>query len=224
MRTKTLCLAAAGLLGGMLAASAQNVYSLNIVGYVNKVAPVANQFALWANPLDTGAGNSITNLFPSAPNATQIRAWNGASYVSAQKSFGNWNTNLVLAPGTGFFIKYPAGSGSVTNTFVGTVLVENPDGQGGGTNTTAITSTFALLGGKFPIGGNLTSTGVGTLNLGAALANGSQVRAWNGTAFVSAQKSFGNWNTNLPLGVGDGFFVRLSAGTSNWIQIVTNAP
>ena len=220
MRTKSLCLAAAVLAGGILAASAQ-VYSLNVVGYVNKVAPVANQFALWANPLDTGAGNTITNLFPTVANGTQIRTWNGAAYVSAQKSFGNWNTNLVLAPGTGFFIKYPLASGVVTNTFVGEVKFDQPATGGGGTNNTSITSTFSLVGSKMPVGGNLTALGVGTLNLGAALANGSQVRAWNGTAFVSAQKSFGNWNTNLPIEVGDGFFVRVSAGTSNWVQVLT---
>jgi hypothetical protein len=225
MRTKSLCLAAALLTGGVLAASAQgNVYSLNIVGYVNKIAPVPNQFALWSNPLDTGAGNSITNLFPTAGNGTQIRTWNGAAYTSAQKSFGNWNTNLVLTPGIGFFIRYPLAAGVVTNTFTGNVLIEQPAGAGGGTNNSAITSTFQLLGSKMPIAGNLTTTGVGTFNLGAALANGSQVRAWNGVSFVSAQKSFGNWNTNLPIDVADGFFVRVSAGTSNWVQILTNAP
>jgi hypothetical protein len=225
MRTKSLCLAAAVLAGGVLAASAQgNVYSLNIVGYVNKIAPVANQFALWSNPLDTGAGNTITNLFPTALNGTQIRTWNGAAYVSAQKSFGNWNTNLVLAPGTGFFVRFAPAAGVVTNTFAGNVLMDQPAAGGGGTNNTSITTTFQLLGSKLPVGGNLTATGVGTINLGAALANGSQVRAWNGTAFVSAQKSFGNWNTNLPLAVADGYFVRVNAGTSNWVQILTNSP
>lgn len=225
MRTKSLCLAAAVLAGGVLAASAQgNVYSLNIVGYVNKIAPVPNQFALWANPLDTGAGNTITNLFPTAANGTQIRTWNGASYTSAQKSFGSWNTNLVLTPGTGFFVRFPVASGVVTNTFTGNVFIEQPNGAGGGTNNTAITSTFQLAGSKLPVGGNLTDVGLGTLNLGAALANGSQVRAWNGVSFVSAQKSFGNWNTNLPIALADGFFVRVSAGTSNWVQILTNSP
>jgi len=227
MRTKSLCLAAAVLAGGVLAASAQgNVYSLNIVGYVNTIAPVANQYALWANPLDTGAGNTITNLFPSAPNGTQIRTWNGTQYVLAQKSFGNWNTNLVLTPGVGFWIKYPASvGGAVTNTFTGNVMFEQPASGGGGTNNSTITSTYQMVGSKVPVAGLLTASGVGTLNLGTALANGSQVRIWNGSQYVLAQKSFGSWNTNLLINVGEGFWVRLgSGGPSNWVQVVTNAP
>lgn len=226
MKTKTLVLAAAALTACALTASAQsNVYSLNIVGYVNKIIPVANQYALWSNPLDTGGDNTITNLFPTAPNGTSIRVWNGSSYVGSQKSFGSWNTNLVLAPGTGFWIKYPLASGVVTNTFVGNVKLEQSNGSGGGTNNTTITTTFQLLGSKAPFGGTITnsdSIGVGTLNLGAALANGSQVRIWNGTAYVGAQKSFGTWNTNLSFNVGDGFWVRVNAGSSNWTQVLNN--
>ena len=221
MRTKSLCLAAAVLAGGVLAASAQgNVYSLNIVGYVNVVNPVANQFTMIANPLDTGAGNTITNLFPTAPNGTTVQVWNGTTFVSSTKAFGNWTTNLALPPGRGFFLKYPPAAGVVTNTFVGNVVLESPNGTGGGTNTTTLTSTIQLYGSKLPIGGNLTAVGPGTLNLGAVLGNGSQVQIWNGTTYQSSTKAFGNWSTNLNLSVGQGYFVKANVASTNWTQIL----
>lgn len=216
---KSMLLAAAALTAGLLTASAQsNVYSVNIVGYVNVATTVPNQFALIANPLDNGT-NNITSLFPTAPNGTVIQVWNGIGFQSAQRSFGNWSTNLALPPGKGFFIKYPLASGIVTNTFVGNVLVENPNGTGGGTNTTALPVVFELVGSKFPIGGNLTATGDGTLNLGTVLPNGSVVQVWNGIGYQSAQRSFGNWSTNLNLSVGQGYFVKAKNAT-NWVQVV----
>lgn len=216
-----MLLAAAALTLGLLSASAQsNVYSVNIVGYVNVVNPVANQFNLIANPLDTGAGNTITNLFPTAPNGTVVQIWNGTTFQSATKTFGNWNTNLFLPPGKGFFLKYPLAAGVVTNTFVGNVVVEAPNGSGGGTNTTALGNTLQLYGSKFPIGGNLTAVGAGTLNLGASLGNGSQVQIWNGVTYQSATKAFGNWNTNLNLNVAQGYFVKANVASTNWVQIL----
>jgi len=215
-----MLLAAAALTAGLLSAQAQNVYSVNIVGYVNIVNPVANQFNMIANPLDTGAGNTITNLFPTAPNGTAIQIWNGVTFQSASKAFGNWTTNLHLPPGKGFFLKYPLASGVVTNTFVGTVVVENPNGTGGGTNTTALGNTLQLYGSKFPIGGNLTAVGPGTLNLGASLGNGSQVQVWNGLTYQSSTKAFGNWSTNLNLSVGQGYFVKANVASTNWVQVL----
>lgn len=218
MRTKNLLLSAAAIVAGVISTHAQsNVYSVNVVGYVNVPSPVANQFTLVANPLDNGT-NNITSLFPAAPNGTQIQIWTGASFQSAQKSFGNWNTNLALPPGKGFFIKYPVSAGVVTNTFVGTVVVENSNGAGG-TNVTALPNVLHLVGSKFPFAGNLTASGVGTLNLGASLGNGSQILVWNGTSYQSSQKSFGSWSTNLNLSVGQGFFVKANVAT-NWVQVL----
>lgn len=215
MKTKTLLIAAAALAAGVVTSQAQ-VYSQNVVGYVNLTTPAVNQFACFANPLDNGT-NNLTSLFPSAPNQTVVEVWNGVSFQSAIKAFGSWDTNLVVAPGTGFFIKYPSSAGIVTNTFVGTVLNENPSTSGGGTNITSLPTTFVLLGSKFPIAGNLTASGTNTLNLGPVLANQSVVEVWNGTSFQSAIKAFGSWDTNLDLSVGQGFFVK-SKNATNWVQ------
>src|SRR6185312_1695742 len=65
MRTKTLLLASAALVAGVVASQAQsNVFSANIVGYVS-VTNAANQYVVLANPLDNGT-NDITGLLPTA--------------------------------------------------------------------------------------------------------------------------------------------------------------
>jgi len=206
MRTKTLLLTAAAMAAGLATSIAQsNVYSANVVGYVN-VTNGAAQYALLSLPLDTGS-NNLTGLFPSAPNGSQVLIWNGAGYQGAQKSFGNWNTNFNLSPGQGFFIKFPA---SGTNTFAGSVAVP----VGGSVTNSFAANVYALVGSPIPYSDNLTGT-----NLNLQLANGSQVLIWNSSSqsYQGAQKSFGNWNTNLLIVPGEGFFVKSSSAT-NWVQ------
>jgi len=215
MRTKTLLLAVAALAAGVISSEAQNVYSQNVVGYVNVVSPVGGQFSLVANPLDNGT-NTITSLFPSAPNQTVIEVWGGASYQQAKKIAGTWTTNLLLNPGTGFFLQFPAASGTVTNTFVGNVVVQQPDGVSLGTNTLALPNSFVLVGSVFPLSDTLTGTNI---NLGPSLANQSVVEAWNGVSFTQAKLIAGTWTTNLNLSVGQGYFVS-SKNATNWTEIL----
>jgi hypothetical protein len=210
MRTKTLLLSAAALVAGILSSQAQsNVYSANIVGYIS-VTNAANQYALYALPLDTGS-NNLTGLFPNAANNSQVLIWTGTGYQGAQKSFGNWNTNLNLAPGQGFFVKFPA---SGTNTFVGSVAVP----VGGSVTNSFAAGIYALVGSPIPYSDNLTGT-----NLNLQLANNSQVLVWTGVGYQGAQKSFGNWNTNLNIVPGEGFCVK-SATATNWVQTLNEQP
>jgi len=72
---------------------AQNVYSLNIVGYVNQTVSAGT--SLLANPLDldgTNSASSVLNLAPlndtlSTPpgtlNQITVHTWNGVSYNAA---------------------------------------------------------------------------------------------------------------------------------------------
>lgn len=223
MRTKTLLIAAAALAATVITSEAQ-VYSANIVGYVNVVSPVPNQYALFANPLDNGT-NNLTSLFPTAPNGTSVELWQPGtgSFQLASKSFGNWSTNLNIPVGTGFFLKYPVASGIVTNTFVGNVVVQTPNatlGAPSGTNTTSLPVVYVLVGSTFPYSGTLTDTGDNTLNLNPVLPNGSSVEVWNGTSYQLASKSFGSWSTNLNLSVGQGFFIKAKNAT-NWVESLT---
>jgi hypothetical protein len=217
MRTKSLCLAAAVLAGGVLAASAQgNVYSLNIVGYVNVVYPPG--LTLTGNPLNAGTNNTANGLMPAAlPNKSQIITFNGTSYTPYGKSAGAWPA-LNLPTGTGFFVNN-AGATPVTNTLVGEV---GPSGTyAGGTNTQSIPLGFSLVTTPLPIGGNITSTGPNTINLAASLPNKAQVITFTPpSTYTPFGKSAGAF-PSVPLAVGQGFYINTPSAGSNWVQIIT---
>jgi len=225
MRTKTLLLAAAALAAGIVTSEAQsNVYSQNIVGYAQVILP-AGQYAAVCNPFNLDGTNNSTNVLASLPNGSVLQYWTGSGFDTATKaSFGpnagQWNTNFVLAPGTGFFINC---SSLFTNTFIGNVVV-----AAGATNTDNLASgANVFIGSPVPYSGNLTdSATIYGLNLGASLPNGSVVQFWNGSGYNTATKaSFGpnagNFNTNFVISIGQGLFVT-PGGATSWSQSVTN--
>jgi hypothetical protein len=204
MRTKTLLIAAAALVAGVASSEAQ-VYSANIVGYVNAIIP-ANQLTLVANPLDDGT-NTITSLGAGLPNKSQVQIWNGAGYNGSSKAAGAWTVNLPIPVGTGFFVKSPT---AITNTFVGNVVTPT----GGSATNSLPAGSLVLVGSMIPYSGDLTDT---NLNLGPSLPNKSQIQVWNGTGFVGSSKAAGSWTVPFTLTVGEGFFVK-SASATNWVQ------
>jgi hypothetical protein len=143
MRTKTLLLSAAVLAAGLAASTAQSVYSVNAVGYVNVV--VTNGYNLLANPLN-GTNNNINTVIPVAPADSLVIRWSNQqqrfvstdTYLSGTGDPGvpdGWYdlgagvaSTSVLAPGEAFFFRKP-GAGTATLTFVGEVP------QGNLTNT-----------------------------------------------------------------------------------------
>jgi hypothetical protein len=212
MRTKALIGAAIAMAAGLLSASAQ-VYSVNVVGYVN-ASYSAGIFSLAANPLDDGT-NTITSVGAGLPNKTQVETWNGSTFSLATKTNGAWTVNFPLAPGTGFFVKTPGGTGITTNTFVGNVIVAPGGGQ---TNKALVASILQLVGSPVPFAGNLNDAyGTNSLNIGAQLPNKSQVQTWTGSAFQLSTKTNGVWTVNFPIAVGQGFFVKPNTAT-NWTQ------
>lgn len=130
-RTLSLVLAVLGLAVSSQAQS--NVYSVNIVGYVNKQLP--SGFTLVANPLnDISGGNTIVNLFHDTLNINSIVAkWTGSGYASfTYLGTGQWidqNHNpigpVTLGVGEGAVV-WNSGP-VVTNTFVGQVEGYDPN-------------------------------------------------------------------------------------------------
>ena len=219
MRTKSLVLAAAALAGGLLSASAQsNVYSLNIVGYVNKALP--NGYSLVANPLDDGNGNVSSNLVPAAlPTKSQIVVYDQVNgYVTATKtSTGGWTTSFPIPPGKGYFVKVNGGS-TLTNTYVGNVAGAVP-----GSITNSLPGGYSLVGSPYPIGGIATNSGSNTLNLPGTLPTKSQIITYDQVnGYVTATKtSTGGWTTAQQIDVGTGFFIKNNGATAiNWTQDV----
>jgi hypothetical protein len=213
MKTQTLLIAAAALVAGVMSSHAQ-VYSQNIVGYVN-VTLVGGQNNLIANQLDldgTGTNNTLASVFgTSLPNNATLSAWNGSGFDTATYSTSSgWSTtsdkfvNEALQPGVGFFIKTKA---STNVTFVGNVLI--------GTNTVPVVAGVSVLSPLDPIAGTLDTTNR------FPIANNNTVNVFNGSGFTSYTFSAtGGWTPSDPqLTIGQSVFVNIKKST-NWTQIL----
>jgi hypothetical protein len=226
MRTKTLLLAVAALATGMISSEAQNVYSANIVGYVNVVVPASPGWACVANPLDLDGVDNITNVLANAPKGTLCEFWSGAGFPLVVKrstvGAGAWGanaTNVYIPPGVGFMMQCPS---IYTNTFVGNVIIAP-----GATNTLTVNSGYQLVGSPIPYSGTLTNAsdnGTNTLNLGASMPKGTIINVWNNGFAIAAKRSTvgaGNWTANPSFTAGEGFFLTPPTGT-NWQQTLSS--
>jgi hypothetical protein len=168
----------AALAAGVVSSMAQsNVYSLNVVGYVNVPMKGGINFNLLGNPLNNTAsnGNDITNLFTTAASdGDQVFTWNpaiqdlGATVYTYSIATHSWDGNRLMKPGEGFF--YLATGNNVTNTLVGEVI------QGSYTNPVSVQGniSFNLFASSIPIGVCITNAipGIHT-------ADGDQVYTWD---------------------------------------------
>jgi hypothetical protein len=197
MRTKTALLTAAALAAGVVASMAQNVYSVNVVGYVNKV--IAPGFQMIANPLNAGT-NTLANVIPNPPNGANFLRWNGSSFDTYTFFFGAWdNPDATLAPGEGGFINTDT---QFTNTFVGEVM------QGSLSN--AIPAGFSIVSSQVPQSGN-----VDDLGLTDDLANGANLLKWTGNGYDTYTLFFGSWDPSTPtIDVGESVFINTDTATA----------
>src|SRR5262249_33655332 len=109
MRTKALLCAAALAAGAVSSMAQSNVYSLNVVGYINQIlvgGGAAGKFQMIANQLNT-TNNTIGSLIPAAPDGTVLYKFNGTSFDIAT-SLGGWDhPEYTLAPGQGAIVNSP---------------------------------------------------------------------------------------------------------------------
>jgi hypothetical protein len=194
MRTKTpktLLIAFAALAAGTLAVSAQ-VYSQNIVGYVNQTLPgVTTDFSVIVNPLVNGTNSADAVLGGALQAGDEIYLWNGSTYISYTYEGGpngfltapeDWldvNNNQTnppaLNPGEGVFYLNSQGVNE-TNTYVGSVELTNGiDLYGEAPN-----GPFNVVGSTPPLAGSLEST-----NFNLPLQGGDEVYIWTGTTYAS---------------------------------------
>jgi hypothetical protein len=210
MRTKTLLLTAACAVAGSVAVSAQSVYSVNAVGYVNVSCPVG--FSMIANPLNAPT-NTISQLLGVPPDLTAVYEWvNGNFAIGVFYSdgpgtgTGSWDNDLPLAPGTGAWI-FNTGTTPYKITFVGEVDQN--------TQTVPITTGFNLVGSKIPQSGALDSTlGYVPNDLDAVYQyqNGNYaIGVWyaDGPGLTT-----GSWDNVPQVGVGEGFWVYTTTAKS----------
>ncbi len=217
MRTKLLL----GL--AVLAASAatlvaqNNVYSLNIVGYVNQAVPAgtpaAPAFVLIGNPLKAAPDNTIATVLPTVPSTASILNWNGLGFDEILSlGGGQWDPDgtLDVSPGKGFFIKNVGPAFNVT--FVGEVLA--------GLQTNVLSGNFSLVSSKVPVAGDLSADA--HLNFTNAVS-GDSLLTWNGLGYdENLSLGPGAWDAGAaPVVVGQGFFYKAvgTAHTVNWVTI-----
>jgi hypothetical protein len=194
MRIKALVCAAAVAAGTVASMAQSNVYSLNIVGYVN--TPLVSGFNLIANPLDNGT-NSLSSLFPAAGFGDTVFQFVNGAFVSSTY-LGAWAPDLVSPPGGGVF--YQA-SAAFTNTFVGNVLTGNL--------TNPVPAGFSIRSSQVPQAGTLDQ-------LGYPAAFGDTAFFFRGGAYTSSTY-LGTWAPDLTVGVGESFWIQTSAAV-NWTR------
>ncbi len=207
MRTKTILAAAAFIAAGALYSTAQsNVYSLNIVGYVN-VDLAANQYALLSNPLKPSDGNydiaNIVKLADGSSDGSICLTWTGTSWSTTDWFDGlGWTESKNINLGQGFFVR---ATSNQTITFVGEVQT--------GTSSTTLSPGLSLVGSKVPVAGNYPGSTVGQ--------DGDFVFTWNGNAWSSTDYLDGlGWTSADPngpaIGVAEGFFYNNTGAALNW--------
>ena len=238
MRTKTVLLSALlGALGSVSVIAQTNVYSLNVVGYVNiTVLPGYNQISC---PLIASPDNTIGTLFNNASGiytGDSIYTYDtttGALILDSAETIGTrppattnangWTfagTN-ALNPGVGAWF-YNGASTNVTLTIVGTVA--------SGSLTNTLVTGFNMVGSILPTSGDLCSNALTTLtnyNIGDSVyvfsggTSGAFEIFQSGTGRPYAFGYNSNWNsTGDPIvpNVGQGFWYDNSGATVNWVE------
>lgn len=216
MKTKSILAAGMVLAAAAASSFAQTVYSVNAVGFVNVVIPgtdafdnslnpkPAAAFSILGNPLDAAA-NTLSALFPTVPNQSQIFKFSGSSFVTVGTYFFGWdNPNATLVPGEAFFFKNTGAT--FTNTFVGNVKQ--------GTLTTSLSAGFTMVASQVPQAGLLEA------DLKMPAANLDSVYTFNSAfnRYNNASTYFFGWDTEPFINVAQGFFVKKTTATS-WTRV-----
>lgn len=202
MRTLKALVCTAALAAGLATAAAQNVYSLNVVGYYNIACP-ANEYVMVANQLNT-TNNTLNGLFPSAEPGMQVLKWNGGwDFYTFDDLDLIWTPDgdATLNPGEAALVKSPA---ATTLTFVGEVM------QGALSNPFAVAESYGARASMVP------QAGLAATDLGFPSEASDQILKWNGGwDFYTFDDLDLIWTPSEPsLAVGEGVLVKKGPGTT----------
>jgi hypothetical protein len=222
MRTKTLLITAALCAAGAATSMAQ-VYSVNMVGYINKTLPTG--FSLVANQLNASPDNKITTLLPTPPNSTTVYKFNGSTYDSMIYVTGlGWDdggtgvaATMKADPGEGVFIfvdptEAPSG---LPITFVGEVQLNSTLNIGAG---------FQVVSSVLPQ--SLPLEGAPPAGLAFTPQNGDVVYRFNPATDLYLTDEFtqglgwtGDSNGSAPTPqIGEAFFLNSATGGRSWTR------
>src|SRR6266536_3964680 len=136
MRTKTMLVSALLVAAGITTSTAQAVYSVNIVGYINKSLP--HGLSLIANQLNASPDNKVQTLFGTPVASVTVFKFNPTSgnfdQAASDPDLG-WtdSTGMVLNPGEGAFVDN--GGDPFTLTLVGEVKLSSTSNIHAGLDT-----------------------------------------------------------------------------------------
>jgi hypothetical protein len=180
MRTKALLGLAALAASAATCLAQSNVYSLNIVGYVNVDVQGGGKLTLLSNPLKPSNGNyNITNtmVLPDTADGSTIYQWAGTSW--SQNTPGwylglGWSPDATINLGEAFFIQTANTTTDFKVTFVGEVATGN--------NTYNMPVGLGFVAPKEPVEQPWPGAGHGH--------DGDNIYVWNGTAWDGVSWSF----------------------------------
>jgi len=216
MRTKTLLLTAALCAAGAATSMAQ-VYSVNMVGYINQSIPAG--FSMIANQLNNSPDNRIASLFPAPADQTRIYKFNPASggFIIAEYADGEWSApglTETLSPGEGAYIFAPA---AFTHTFVGEVML---------TSSVNLPAGFSMIGSTLPQ--SLPLTGTPPAGLGYPIGDGDRIYRFNPATggFLIAEFADGEWSTGAPPtpNIGEAFYAFNNGAAKSWNRTFSVGP
>jgi hypothetical protein len=210
MRIKALLGLAAALAVGLSTSMAQNVYSLNVVGYIN--ITVGAGYTLCANQLNNGT-NGIDQVLANPPTGAAVLTFVNNDYNQDVADSGHWLDNTsgnasttTLGPGKGFFYNAPT---AATLTLVGEV----PQGQ----TSIPLPSGYAMIGTYTPQALELSATN------GFPMVAGTYYLKFDTTIhdYVQDVIDSGHWIDNttgdtvavIPA-IGQGYFINSPAATA----------
>ena len=221
MRTKTTLVAATILAAGLASSMAQaNVYSLNVVGYVN--ANYVPGFNAAANPLVGSPDNTLNTVLAGTgvPDNTIVFTWDAAAqdfspilptYVAGT---GTWTPNASVIQGQGFFVLAPT---AFTHTWVGEVKQ--------GTTTTPILPGFNGIASPAPIAGATPAVLAGMVPNDNDIAFKWDAVAQDFGATATYVAGTSSWTPVVNFGVGEGLFYLSTRGAAqDWVNTFTVAP
>ena len=237
-----------GALGSVSVMAQTNVYSLNTVGYIN--ITVQQGYNIITCPLVTSPDNTLGSVLPNttsnfdqcvltlySPSAgpTTITAKNPALPGTGGTGWSpaGSSSNVVLAPGVGFWI-YNGQSSNLTITLVGTVT--------NGLATNMLQSGYNLVSSMLPMSGDIYTNPLcgndGVHGFTNVNTTGDEIYVFNpvgqvgytggvySTIATNLSENNGSpvecqtWKLGDPIVqyVGEGFFYYDSGATINWVE------
>jgi hypothetical protein len=220
MRTKTLLLTAALCAAGAATSMAQ-VYSVNMVGYINQSVPAG--YSAIANHLNNSPDNRVTSLLTAPPDGTRIYKFNPTTggFIFIQFIDGAWegdDTTITLGPGEGAFVFAPS---AFTQTFVGEVALSS---------SVSLPSGFSMVSSALPQA--LPLSGAPPAGLAYPVGEGDRIYQYNPTTggFIFNQFIDGAWEgdgggTAPSVAIGESFYAfNAGASAKSWNRTFSVGP